>query len=240
MKIPYPRPTKLSDPSCDFSPEKLQRILAIPDDELGWRDLRDLLGPFLPAGTYEESVYFLPFGFQELQREEGALDLTTSVSGFISRFADDLERDGLQDECRAEMERCLLRWVSEFRVEHFDRRGCAAKGWGLDYFDYVRGTEVVCETLRDLDRFVRHADLVDGFIVRLAESEDAVSCAWFLELVRARGDVRPPPPRETFQRYVTDRRLLAEKAAIIREDVAIATVSPTYWNDVFRKLGLEV
>lgn len=238
VKIPYPRPTKLSDPHFEFTDERLKQLLAIPDDKLGWHHLRDLLGPFLPAGTYRESVYFLPFAFRSLRCEDNALDLTTSVSWFISENAEDLATDGLLEECRSEMEGCLRRWVADFTVEHFDQDRCAAKGWRLSYFDYVHRSEIVCETLCDLDRFARHADLADGLIAHLASSPEPVSSAWFLELARAQSDVYHPPPREMFQRYFTDSDVLAKNAAVVHEQIAATTASPTYWRDTFAKLGL--
>lgn len=239
MKIPYPRPTKLSDPHFDFTPEFLSQLLAIPDDKLEWHHLRNFLGPFLPAGTYQESVYFLPFAFQSLHLEEDALDLTTSICWFISEYADDLSRDGLLDQCRSEAEGCLRHWVADFTVDHFHRDDCAAKGWRRPYFDYVHRSEAVCETLCDLDRFARHADLADRFITWLALSDESVASGWFLELARRQDDVYHPPIRESFQSYFTDTALLTHKQAIVQEHLAPATTSPTYWNDVFTKLGLE-
>jgi hypothetical protein len=241
MHIPYSRPTKLSDPCNDSTPELLEQLLAIPDDKLEWHHLQDLLGPFLPAGTYQEAVYFLPIAFKSLDCEEHALDLTTSVCWFISENADRIAKDGLLDECRSKIRERLLRWVSTFNVEHFDRDGCAAKGWGRRYFDYVPNCETLCQTLCDLDRFVRHADLADDFIMELALSEKPVSSAWFLELARARSqnDVYPPPTREVFESLFADRRLLEGRAAMVRERVAATTASPTYWKDVFSELGLE-
>ena len=239
MKIPYPRPKNLSDPHFDFTPELLAEILATPDDQLQWHQFKSLLGPFLQAGTYQESVYFLPLAFACLHRGDDALDLTTSVTWFVSKYAADLAADGLLDECRSEIAGCLLHWTRDFTVIHFDRDACAAKGWGLRYFDHVQRSEAICETLCDLDRFARHADLADGFITRLASSDEAVSVGWFLELARAQDDVYHPPTRESFQRHFTDIALLTHKQAIAEEHLRPTTASPTYWNDVFTKLGLE-
>lgn len=237
MKIPYPRPRKLSDPHSDFTKEHLRELLATPDEELEWHHLRALLGPFLPAGTYTESVYFLPFALQALDDGEDALDLTSSVCWFLSEYADELARDGLLDECRSKIESCLQHGVAAFSVVHFNREACAAKGWGLRYFDSVHRSEVICGLLCDLDRFARHADLADRFIARLASSDDPVAAGWFLELARAQEDVYHPPHRASFQRYLTDPALLVHKRSLVQEHLAPTTASPTYWNDVFRKLG---
>lgn len=233
---------KLSDPFHDFGREMLGQLLDVPDEQLEWHHLQNLLGPFLPAGTYQESVYFLPFAFEFLHREENnALDVTTSVTWFISEYGDDLMRDGLLDECRSKIEGCLLHWTRDFTVEHFDNDGCAAKGWKSSYCDYVRRSEVICETLCDLERFIRHADLADRFITFLASSPMPARAGWFLELARAQyaADIRHPPARESFLSCFTDARLLARKRAIIVKHLAATTASSTYWRDVFSRLGLE-
>lgn len=239
MKIPYSRPTKLSDPHFDFTPESLKELLATPDDQLQWHQLQSLLGPFLPAGTYQESVYFLPFAFAYLYHGDNALDLTTSVTWFVSEYADDLEADGLLEECRAEIAGCLQHWIQSFTVIHFDGDACAVKGWGLRYFDYVESSETICQTLCDLDRFARLADMADTFISQLVLSDKPASIGWFLELARAQTDVYQPPTRESFQRYFTDIALLKQKQALVEDNLTPTTMSPTYWKDTFTKLGLE-
>jgi hypothetical protein len=170
MKVPYARPSKLSDPYSDFTPELLDELLSIPDEKLELTHLRSLLGPFLPAGTYSESIYFLPYAFNHLRKhEDNALDLTTSVTWFISEYANQLEADGLLNSCRAEVMQCFLHWIENFSVIHFDKAECQANGYSLSYFDYVHNSEVVCETLCDLDRFIRHLDIADDFFERLAK-----------------------------------------------------------------------
>ncbi len=157
----------------------------------------------------------------------------------MSEYADELADDGLLDECRAEITSCLLHWMRDFTVVYFDRDACAAKGWGRLYFDYVPRFEDICETLCDLDRFARHADLADEFITRLALSDDPMSVGWFFELARGQDDVYHPPARESFQCHFSDTALLARKQAIAEEHLRPTTASPTYWNDVFTKLGLK-
>ena len=59
-QIPYRRPSKLSDPGCDFTPEECAAILAVPDERMGFRELGSIFQSYLPAGTYEECAYFIP------------------------------------------------------------------------------------------------------------------------------------------------------------------------------------
>ena len=48
----YPRPAKLSDPGCDFSPEELEALIRKPDAELTETDLTN--NPLLA----DESIYY--------------------------------------------------------------------------------------------------------------------------------------------------------------------------------------
>jgi hypothetical protein len=78
--VPHPRPRRLSDPFGDFCDESLARLLDTPDDQLRWNHFKQLLGPFLPAGNYEEIVYFLPFAFNcLLEDDESELELVTPI-----------------------------------------------------------------------------------------------------------------------------------------------------------------
>ena len=56
----YEKPTCLSDPGSDFSPEELNRILSKKDAELDWADFDCLFFGKMPAGTYEEVCYYIP------------------------------------------------------------------------------------------------------------------------------------------------------------------------------------
>ena len=73
-KIKYPRPTKLSDPWDDFPAVLLERILATPDDKLAFSEFRELFGPSMPAGDYEEVMYFLPLAFAYFANPENGDD----------------------------------------------------------------------------------------------------------------------------------------------------------------------
>ena len=65
LAIPFPKPEQLSDPHGDWEllEDKLDLIIKKPEAELDWQDFRCLFQVGLPAGTYEESAYFLPYAF---------------------------------------------------------------------------------------------------------------------------------------------------------------------------------
>lgn len=239
IKVRHPRPKVLSDPYDDFTPDYLRGLLAVPDAELKWHHLRDFLGPHLPSGTYAETVYFLPIAMEMLKcNEDTTLDLVTPVVGFCAKNADRLRTNGLLDEVRVELRKIFQAWTSTFDVIHYDRDGCQAKGWGLRYFDHVRRSETVCQMLEDLHRFETQADLLDSFMVSLVKNSSPVAAAWFLELARSQDDVYHPPARPSLIEALNNRDLIEHKGLIVLESFHDSTPSPTYWRDVFAKLGI--
>ncbi len=241
--IPHPRPRLLSDPYHDHGPEHLALLLEKSDDEFNWQDFQCLLGPFVPSGTYEESVYFLPLAFDYiLANEDEALDLVTSLVWFASEYSAQLESDDALDAVRAKLFQCLDFWISDFVVNHVDHIACRAKGWGLKYFDHVRNSELLMEALGDLIRFKTHADLTYSFFDDLASADfSAVKSAWFLELARAHAskDVFRPPKRREIKHYLENKHLIFRHAAIVRESLANYDPSATYWLDTFLLLGVS-
>lgn len=199
LNIPHPRPRSLSDPYRDHCPEHLALLLEKSDDELKWHDYQCLLGPCLPAGTYEESVYFLPLAIDYvLANKDEALDLVPSLVWFTSEYADQLSSDGALDAVRVKLQQCLDFWTNDFVVNHYDHDACRAKGWRRKYFDHVRNSEFLMKALGDLIRFKTHADLTYSFVAELAAAEfSPFKSAWFLELARAHAskDVYRPPKR---------------------------------------------
>ncbi len=129
----FKKPRKLSDPYNDFTEEILARLLKLKDDEFGWSEFSHLFGPHLPAGTYDEVMYFLPRAFSCLKNcEKDALELVAPVFGFCSKNLKNLKRDELDLSVKNEINQCFDFWMRDFRVEHFDSQMCKAKGWGLN------------------------------------------------------------------------------------------------------------
>ena len=115
LTLPYPRPASLSDPFHDFTSEMLEKILQTPDSEMTWWHYQQILGPFLPAGNYEEAAYFLPRAFDHiLSHDDNSLDLVTSLAWFISEYRPRLEEDGAIEAARDLMRRCLELKSGEF------------------------------------------------------------------------------------------------------------------------------
>jgi len=218
------RPHHLSDPFSDFAPEHLKRLLAVRDDEMGWSEFQQLLGPCLPAGTYDESVYFLPKAFQYLVAfEREAFDLVTAVIGFCSKYADELTADHYMHHVKGKLRDCLKWWTRDFRVHN----------------DFVENVPLICQSLEDLVRFNRHRDIALDFFRSLTDNlAQPVAACWFLALVRARSDLKPPPTIPEFAEPMNDKSLLVQAGATILKHGILIEKSPTYWNDTFNLVGL--
>ena len=115
----YSRPKKLSDPYSDFTPRMLKELLNKSNSELRWSDYSSLFGPHLPAGTYEEVIYFLPNAFSHLKNHEyDALDLVTPIFGFCSKNIERLKGDGLDKAIKEKIVECLNYWVRAVSYTH--------------------------------------------------------------------------------------------------------------------------
>lgn len=234
------RPSSLSDPFHDNNPESLRSLLTLPDIDLKFSDFRILLGPYLPAGTYAETVYFLPILFKHMHNHpDDCLDLCTTAAWYISEHTDLLESDGILDDAADALNGCLVKWTADFQVIHYDRTACETKGWSLTYMDYVVGEEAVCEFLNDLIEFENQANIAENFIYKMVHDDRGLSCAaWHLNLAASYGEVYSPPKLPAIKKNLLLRPALKSAADMVRNEPEMLAVSPTYWNDVFVKLGL--
>jgi hypothetical protein len=234
----YSRPKKLSDPYSDFTAEMLEDLLNQNDSEFERSDYCCLFGPHLPAGTYEEVMYFLPKAFAYLKmHEDDALDLVTPIFGFCSLNIARLQKDGLEEIIKEKIMECLNYWVRDFKIEHFDKEMCVSKGWRLRYKDLVHNSETVCEGTTDLVRFETLSSLAIDFTKSLAyHNGDITKASWFIEFSRSRFDVYTPPNLLEIQELLSDDTLLNEAYAILWPETHDYNL--TYWRDTFSKLGL--
>ena len=236
-----PRPKQLSDPYHDHTNERLRDMLAKRDNELDSLDYRCLLGPWLPAGTYDEVVYFLPHAFRYIQNDkEDASEMITALVGFMSIQANALEADKLLEPSRREMTHRLQRWTEAFQIRHYDETECRSKGWGRKHYDIVIGSHLVCDMLEQIDHFSVHLDLATDFVASLVNHEgDHTRAAWHLELARARLEsISLNVKNGELIRLLTEYSLLRASANVLLPSIFEADDVSSYWNDTYRLLGL--
>ena len=240
FKSPYPKPVTLSDPYYDFSTGMLGDLLKKDIEDLTWSDYSSLFGPHLPAGTYEEVMYYLPSAVLYLStHEDDALDLVTPIFGFCSKNIEKLRNDDLDIVVKEKIAECLKIWTSKFKILHFDKNACLKKGWGLEYNDYVVNAETICEATSDLFEFETLREIAITFTKSLAyHNGDVTKASWFLEYSRSRFDVYTPPNDILVNGLLSDEKLLNEAYAVVWSEVMKSNQSPTYWKDTLNELGI--
>lgn len=238
IKDKFQKPTTLSDPYDDFPQDILSQLVEKSVSELHWVDFNRLFGPYLPAGTYQEVMFYLPAAFQYLQScEEEALDSVTAVFGFCSKNDDTLKRDGLKVLVETEISTCLTHWVRKFEIIHYDQQACREKGWKRDYFNYVSCSELVAEATSDLVEFSAFADLAVHFYQSLANHiSDPTKAAWLLELSRTRFEIYTPPAHDEIQQILADKTLLNN--AYQTASSVMSKRNNTYWRDMLGEVDL--
>jgi hypothetical protein len=66
LKLPYARPTTLSDPCHDFTPEHCAELIAKPDDQLTWHDFQCIKPPISQNETTGRMWYNQGVGIARL------------------------------------------------------------------------------------------------------------------------------------------------------------------------------
>ena len=247
----YGRPARLSDPGREFASRRLKEIIRTPDEMLSWSEFRDIFHVGIPAGTYEETVYFLPIALHDMRLSpRDSLEFMSGVCCFIADSLRRLEADSLLRPTMDGITEVLRAWSSRFVVTHYDAEACRRKGWIIDHDDIVENSQEVSELVDDLWRYPAFPQLGDSFIEDLARPQrDQLKSAWFLEYARATlegyatwpDDLNMVPTKSssTIPRLILDRSLLQQHYDVVVDGIAAATQSPTYWPELRSVLGLH-
>ena len=176
------RPVRFSDPDRHFSRSRLTKILRTPDEALSWSEFREIFHVGTPAGTYEESVYFLPIALRDMRvKPRDALEFMSGVCCFVADNVHRLEADSLLQPAIEAVTEIFRAWTRRFVVTHYDAEACRGKGWRIDHQDIVENSQEVSELIADLWRYPPFPDLGDRLVEDLARPHDDHSkSAWFL------------------------------------------------------------
>lgn len=80
------KPKSFSDFYNDNTQESLNKILAKDEDEYDWGDFTTILGPILPAGLYNETIYALPILLEYFKKNpEEQFDCMSILTGYIGK-----------------------------------------------------------------------------------------------------------------------------------------------------------
>jgi hypothetical protein len=180
-QITYPRPTKLSDPWGDSSEALLEKLLATDDHEMAYSEFCQLFHPVMPAGHYEEVIYFLPLAFAYLaDPQNDAYELIEALVAFTALHREELQTQGLLDTLRDCFQECLHAWTTAFIVERHHAIHLPMVLWTVHYLIQI---EIFTFTGHGYGRVPTQVfpDIAYRFVQQLAENtSDPVKAAWFL------------------------------------------------------------
>ena len=114
----YEKPTRLSDPGGDFSPEELKGILSKADAELDWADFDRIFQGKIPAGTYEEVRYYIPLACAYIERQRDACDFFEHFSVWIEDNYARLKEDGFVNPIVSAFHALFRKATSSFDLEY--------------------------------------------------------------------------------------------------------------------------
>lgn len=244
IRVRRSRPGKLSDPAHDFDEASLRDLLGTRDDLLAWQHFQSLFGPWLPAGTYEEIVYFLPLAFRFLyDRREDVDEVVGPILGWIAANQEGLQEDGLWGATRENVVICLEHWTRDFDV--IPVVGGASVNSPIGTFR-VRNSQLVTRTLQELNVWRGLRDLAPRFLRSLAfQSSTTFQLAWILELSRslllafssATGRTGSAMPAD-IAAVLQDETIRRRAAAVVLRELVPWPSQTEYWQETFELLGL--
>lgn len=256
----YPRPEAFSNPWQHFPPTEIVDILKRSDEELRWPDFYRIFHYSTPAGSYAETVYFLPWALKNMKDfPDESMEYMGGLFCYIDDEVESLESDGLFSLCTNALRQIFTAWTGHFNVVHFDHDECKRRGWALQYNDYVEHREAIVDFIDYLCRyesFKAHAINTVKFLS--STGNDDIRSSWFLEYVcQIRMQHEDYSKRESTQmahdrskystptkgvpeifKIVEDNELARFHYAKIARSIITHEKSPTYWQDIKRYLKL--
>lgn len=179
FRMSYCRPTVLSDPNRDFSEDELNNIINTPDNAMGWDELSCIFQPFLPAGSYEENVYFLPVALRFIvENDEDGECLIENLILWIGIWKNHLKKESGKQET---LYNKLLLFFQNLLTEAFTEFNLVTGKDGCLHPDKSETVLSIIDGFNNRDYF---SDLADSWLDEsLNDIENYDIAAWFLFLI---------------------------------------------------------
>lgn len=216
----YPRPEKFSDPGGDFSEEELSELIRKQDSDLTEGDLMCIFQGALPAGEYQEVMYFLPIALEHVagNQENDTLD---NLLRWISYNQNALQADNCYDDLLIFFELLFVQWTS-----FFDLKG-----------DYPVNCSVVLTLIEELNEpaFNLYGDTL--LQKNLGEAATYEKAAWLIYLLESHlwGWKKISP---YLSRVAADKNLLKKAYDLIVSEVMEDEKLLLFWDGIFNRVGI--
>lgn len=175
------KPDRLSAFGHLNSSEFLNYLLEKSDKELEGVDYRDLLNSNILAGTFEETVYYLPLAVDYLCSNND--DRGEMVDEFVDYLF--INKDKIESCFNLELKEILDHVLScnirEYSVVQINKTECRKLGWGIDSYRYVRRRGMVIELFKNISKFKSGKDWIEKKIEEL-KNGNLIEKKWLYEL----------------------------------------------------------
>lgn len=228
MRQIVPRPMRLSDPGGDFlDEEELKTILATPDQQMGFYEFNCLFQGRLPAGEYDEVIYFLPMALNYILEEKDGWE--TLIENFIIWLNDNESRlrkeglwNGILDKLTAQTTAKINApfRLRRFTDEHHDN--CFyPKGW--DWFEAIDSATHTCQTI-----YEETCPLLPETEILLIQRFETITsydaAAWFIYLEAN------CPNLTILKTLATDNDRKTKAIELIHDTVLVNELHLRFWN----------
>ncbi len=147
----FPRPKSFEGEGCCVKKKHERPLLKLPREQLT-EEMFALPGSHFGIcfATFEQASYFIPRLLELLSEAEDGFawgSLNMRIPSFLLEHKSDYTSLGLWQLIEDAYLAIFRERTSTFTVHHYDKAACVAKGWGLDYFDLVVGTDGIDDLL---------------------------------------------------------------------------------------------
>jgi hypothetical protein len=191
----YPKPAQLSDPHQDWTenPEVLAEIISKPDEALTVEDFYCIFQGSLPAGTYEESAYYIEKCFLYIvAQDEIKVDRCPGqFFWWLDINRQRLEVDCLWDQIVALTEATLWKLLERFELHDLTEQECDHNGIDFRYSIYPNNANTVQTMVEEMLTYESFPPILDPIIDALVLSDKVDHIHWFVQLAWHAGNLYP-------------------------------------------------
>ena len=221
------RPMRLSDPGGDFSAEELKTILATPDKQMGFYEFNCLFQGRLPAGTYDEVIYFFPMALNHiLDEKDGWETLITEMMIWLNDNEPRLRKDGLWDEILEKLNaQTAAKLNAPFRLRRYTDKHHDSCFYpkGSDWFEALDATIEMCQTIyKEVCPLLSETEALMRKRFEVITSYDAA--AWFVYLE----EMYPHFP--ILKTLAEEGNRKAKAIELIHDTVLVNELHLRFWN----------
>lgn len=172
----YTRPISFSDPGYDFEPQELSDIINKKDEELDIKDFMSIFQIYLPAGNYEECVYFvevfLAFLQDKISREIDRSGLSDALFHFLFWCNDNIVK--LRND---NIEKSIITCLQSNIIPIFDRFDLIKHG-GPDL--WPRYGTLVSEFVTGVNDYAFLNSLKEQMVQKLSSDRSFTNASWVI------------------------------------------------------------